>query len=378
MLTVTVHSAYKEIAPEAWDAVVGDSSPFLEWRWLNALEESECVAMSEGWLSRPIVVRRDGQIVAAAPAYVKSHSMGEFVYDWAWAHAARQMGEAYYPKLIVGVPFSPVTGHRLLIAPGEDPAPLRELLVGALLELAKRHRCAGVHVLFDTAEEAAALEELGGLTRLQTQSHWTDTGYGDFDGFLAAFESKRRRALRRERRRLAEVPGLEVQVLLGEQIRPEHLLAMERFYLNTSARFGGFDYLKSGLWRWMGEGFRDRLVLVLALLEGEPVAGALDVRGGDRLYGRYWGADVEIPFLHFEVCYYKAIEWALQNGVRVFEPGHGGEHKKPRGFRPTLCYSNHWILTPKLARSVAEFLPRERAAVLAHLEEQEDESPLRG
>lgn len=378
MFTVTAHQSFADIAPEAWDAVVAGASPFLEWRWLHALEASGCSVADEGWLPRPLVVRRDGAIVAVAPAYVKSHSMGEFVYDWSWAHAARQLGEPYYPKLIVGVPFTPATGPRLLTAPGEDRAALLPVLVEGLLALARKLGCAGLHVLFDTAEEAEALEGIGGQTRLQTQSHWTDAGYVDFDGFLAAFESKRRRALRRERRRISEVPGLRVEVLTGEQIRPEHLRAMERFYQNTAARFGGFDYLKSPLWTWMGEQFRDRLVLVLAWLEDAPVAGALDVRGGERLYGRYWGADVEIPFLHFEVCYYKAIEWALANGVRAFEPGHGGEHKRPRGFQPVLCASSHFIFTPKLARAVRDFLPRERAAVLEQLEALEAESPLRG
>ncbi len=376
MQSVRVVGDLSSVPEAAWDHLVGEGSPFLEHRWLRALEESGCVEAETGWIPRHVTVWRGEQLVAACPAYVKLHSMGEFVYDWSWAHAARQLGLPYYPKLIVGVPFTPVTGQRLLVRPGPDAEELRQILVAGLLELGKQLKCAGLHVLFPEAEESQALEDLGGHLRLQSQFHWTNQGYADFEDFLKrAMSGKRRGEVRRERRRLAE-SGLEVRVLEGEQIDEAALAAMQGFYTDTCWKFGGRSYLNPDLWAWLLEGFRDRLHLVLAYDQGRPIAGALNVQKGERLYGRYWGCSEERPYLHFEVCYYRAIEHCIERGLGVFEPGHGGGHKHPRGFEPTITRSNHWLTDPRLSGPIEDFLVRERAAVLESVGELARSAPV--
>jgi predicted N-acyltransferase len=366
---VRVFGDIASVPEEAWDRLVGGGSPFLEHRWLRALEESGCVDPDTGWVPRHVTVWRRDRLVAAAPAYVKLNSMGEFVYDWSWAHAARQVGVPYYPKLIVGVPFTPVTGQRLLVEPGPSAAELRQVLVAGLQELARQLECSGLHVLFPQPGESVALEQLGGSLRLQSQFHWTNHGYSDFEDFLArAMKGKRRGEVRRERRRLAET-GVTLRVLEGEQIDEAALAAMQGFYTDTCWKFGGRSYLNPDLWAWLFEGFRDRLHLVLAYDQGRPIAGALNVQKGERLYGRYWGCSEERPYLHFEVCYYRAIEHCIERGLSVFEPGHGGGHKYPRGFEPTLTRSNHWLADPRLAGPIESFLVRERAAVRERVSE---------
>ena len=369
MRSIGVFPSIAELSEAGWNALLGpEATPFLEHRWLRALEDSECVGEEAGWIPRHLGVFEDGELVAACPCYVKLHSMGEFVYDWSWAHAARQMGLRYYPKLVVGVPFTPATGQRLLVRP-ERATELRQLLVGGLHELRKQLKCAGLHLLFPLAEESQELEELGGLLRLQSQYHWSNRGYADFEDFLArGMKSKRRGEVRRERRRLAE-SGVRVEVLEGEAITEDALSAMQGFYTDTCWKFGGHAYLNPDLWAWLHEGFRDRLHLVLAYDGGRPIAGALNVQSAQRLYGRYWGCSEERPYLHFEVCYYRAIEHCIERGLQVFEPGHGGGHKYPRGFEPTLTRSNHWISDPRLGAPIEDFLVRERAAVRQRVSE---------
>lgn len=366
MQAVRVYGDIASIPEAAWDALLGpEGSPFMEHRWLRALEDSGCVNADSGWIPRHVTVWKEEQLVAACPAYVKLHSMGEFVYDWSWAHAARQLGVRYYPKLIVGVPFTPATGQRLLVS---EPA-LRQVLIAGLQELGRQLECHGLHVLFPQPEESQDLQELGGQLRLQSQFHWSNRDYADFEDFLCrAMKGKRRGEVRRERRRLAE-SGVRVEVLEGEDISEAALSAMQGFYTDTCWKFGGHAYLNPDLWAWMLEGFRDRLHLVLAYEGDRPIAGALNVQKAGRLYGRYWGCSEERPYLHFEVCYYRAIEHCIERGLQVFEPGHGGGHKYPRGFEPTITRSNHWLADTRLSGAVEAFLGRERDAVRQRVKE---------
>ena len=359
---IRVHSALSEIPRAAWMELLGDHhDPFIGWDWLNALEQTGCVGPEKGWIPQHLGIYEEGRLVAACPAYVKLHSMGEFVYDWSWAHAARQMGIDYYPKLVVGVPFTPVTGPRLL---GDRP----ELLVGALQQLGRRLGCAGVHVLFDGAEESSRLAALGGPTRLQFQFHWLNQGFADFEAFLASLRSKRRTEIRRERRRLRDA-GIRIRVLEGSEVSAADLAAVERCYRDTCWKFGGRTYLNPALWEAMAEVLGPALHVVQALEGDRVVAATLNVRSRRRLYGRYWGCLQERRFLHFEVCYYSTVEYCIERGLEAFEPGHGGGHKYVRGFTPTLCRSNHWIADPGFRAAIDDFLERERAAVRERVEE---------
>lgn len=371
MPSLRVHSDIDDIPADQWDRLVGEGSPFLEHAWLSLLERSGSASPETGWHPQHLSLWEEDQLVAACPVYIKTHSMGEFVYDWSWANAARQLGERYYPKVVVGVPFTPVTGQRLLVAREE----LRPVLVRALLELARVTESAGLHILFNPESEARSLEAEGGASRLQFQFHWRNHDYSDFEDFLSGFRSKRRSEFRRERRRLRET-GVELVRVSGAEIQPEQLRAMEDFYRNTCWQFGGNSYLRPELWDALLERFGHRLQLVLAYDHGEPIAGALNVQKGSRLYGRYWGCSQERPYLHFEVCYYQAIEHCIASGLEVFEPGHGGGHKYPRGFQPTLTWSSHWLRSPRLEGPVRDFLERERAAVREQAEQLREQAEL--
>ncbi|MCB9683745.1 MAG: GNAT family N-acetyltransferase [Alphaproteobacteria bacterium] len=370
MLKVSVLGSYAEIDATAWDALVGDDgSPFLEHVFLRTLEDFGCAVPETGWTPRPVVVRDGERLVGAAPCWVKEHSMGEFVYDHGWADAAMRAGLSYYPKLVVGVPFSPVTGQRLLIAPDADRAAVLEALLAGI-EAAGRD-CHGLHVLFDTEEESTELAARGAFTRLQYQFHWTNQGYERFDDWLKAFPSDKRNKLRRERKEVARL-RFDVKTAPDEA----ELAALHRFHRNTAGQFGpwGRVYLSEEAFQHLGQVWGDRLHTVLARDGDRLVAGTFNVLKGDRLYGRYWGCDRDIKFLHFEVCYYRPIEDAIARGVKVFEPGHGGSHKVSRGFDPTITYSNHLLRDPRLHDALARHTEGEarrvRQAVQQYTEEK--------
>jgi len=338
-MKATVLDSYLSVPKADWDALVGDGSPFLEWAFLAGLEELDCAVEATGWVPRPILVTTDaGAVVGGAPGWVKTHSMGEFVYDHGWADAAHRAGIPYFPKLIIGVPFTPVTGARLLVHPDADPEAVRSALLRGIEEASSG--CHGVHVLFDTQGEADWLDAHGAFPRLQFQFHWHNQGYEDFEGWLKTFPSKKRNKIRRERRDLA---GIEI--IATRSPSPELLDGMHAFYRNTCRQFGpwGRIYLSQELFQHLGRVWGDRLHLVTATRDGTMVAGAFNVIKGERLYGRYWGATDDVKFLHFEVCYYRAIEECIRLGLKVFEPGHGGGHKYRRGFRPTLTRSSHFL-----------------------------------
>lgn len=361
-LHIEITDGVRGVDPAAWDALVAPDDPFTEHAFLALLEESGSVGPETGWVPRPVLVRRDGRLVGAAPAYVKSHSYGEYIFDWGWAQAARRAGVTYYPKLVVAVPHTPATGSRLLVAPHEDRAEVTDALVEGLRRLADDTRCSSIHLLFTTEAERHALGERGFLRRSSYQFHWQDTGYGSFDGFLAALRAPARKQLRRERRDAAAL-GLDVAVLRGDAIGAADWAAMRRFYHTTAAEKGAYPYLSDAFFDLAPRRVAHTALLVLARHRGEPVAGSLCFQRGRHLYGRYWGAAEDLPMLHFELCYYVPIDECLRRGWTRFEAGAQGEHKLKRGFLPTETCSAHWLRHPGLSRAVAEWLPHEAGAV---------------
>ncbi len=376
-LRLRIHDDLSEVGQQTWDALVGDATPFLEWGWLRGLEETGCVGPEEtGWIPRHVTLWDGEALVAAAPAYVKLHSMGEFVYDWSFAHAARRLGVGYYPKLVVGVPFTPVTGRRLLVAPGEDPDTRRLQLVAGLHRVAQALGCHGLHLLFTDARETELAGTAGAAPRLQTQFQWTNADYADFDQFLARFRSKRRKSLRRERR-AANALGLRLTRLHGDGLGLAPLMQMYDHYSRTCAMYGGHRYLNRDFWAWLHEHWAHRLQLFCGLDGERLVGGALCVQKGDRMYGRYWGASGQLPNLHFELCFYAPIQHAIDRGLGGFEPGQGGRHKFRRGFEPELCRSAHWFFEPRLEGPLRGYLAQEADDVRAGRLAQLAESPLR-
>lgn len=361
--TVELVEDLADVDPAAWDALLGDgdeASPFMEWRFLRSLEEAGTLGMDKGWVPRIPLVHRDGRLVAAAPAYIKLHSQGEFVFDFAWANFAERMGIAYYPKLLVGVPFTPVTGRRILTAPGEDREHLIHVVGQVLAELCDHFDLSSVHVNFATEDEVEALEKMGYQHRLGIQYHWFRHGESSFDDYLARFNSKRRNQLKRERREL-DKQGIHVDVLTGHDFDPKLTETAFRIYKSTVDKFyWGRQYLNRRVFDLWVQKLPERLELVAARHGGEIVAGAVNFVKGRRLYGRYWGCFKEIKHLHFNVCYYQGIQRAYDGELDVFEPGAGGEHKLVRGFEPTLMHSAHYIRSDRLAGPIAQYLAAER------------------
>jgi predicted N-acyltransferase len=353
-----------------WNALVGNESPFLEWEWLASLEEADCVGARQGWQPRPLLLRRAGQLVAACPLYVKSHSEGEFVFDWGWADAASRAGIEYYPKLLVGVPFTPVAGARFLTAEREDRAACIALLADALRQICDQNQLSGVHVNFCRQDEVAVLRERGYGLRLGLQYHWHNRGYRHFDDYLARLRSKRRNQVRRERRSVAEA-GVEVVTLRGDAIPDEAFESMFRCYRSTvDAHYYGRRYLNERLFELLRERFRDRLCFVVARRDGRIIGGTTNVVKGDAFYGRYWGGLEFVRHLHFEVCYYAAIEHCIESGLARLEPGAGGDYKFLRGFDAQPTWSLHYLADPRLRAAVDRFLAAERSEageVIEHL-----------
>lgn len=368
--------AVTDIGEETWDTLTRDASPFLEYGFLSALEDSGCVGGDSGWYPLLLTAHADeasalagDDPLGAAPAYVKTHSMGEFVYDWSWADAAARMRVEYYPKLVITSPFTPVAGPRLLTRSDLDAGvrdDVRRALLAGALQVARRSGCHGVHMLFCTDEERRLAEEVGFAHRLGSQLHWENAPYDSFADYLDRFKSKRRNQIRRERRRVRE-EGVEVACYAGDLVADEHLEPAFRFYAATVDRFSwGRRYLNEHFFELLWERMRPRLHVVLAERGGQTIAGALNLRKGERLYGRYWGADAEVSGLHFEVCSYASIEDCIRVGSRVFEAGAGAYgHKHARGFLPTATHSVHRHFHPRFHAAIADFCERE-ASHLRH------------
>ena len=374
-LTLRLHRSIHEIDPADWDGCRGDGNPFVSHAFLSAVEDSGSTGRRTGWLSQHAVLRNAaGALVACAPMYAKGHSYGEYVFDHGWAHAFERAGGRYYPKLLVGAPFSPVPGPRLLVHP-ERGAPR------AALGQALRRRCvalglSSVHVNFCLEDEWTALGDEGWLQRLGMQFHWQNEGYASFDDFLGALNARKRKALKRERRD-AQGCGLTFRTLRGHEIGPAEWRAFYRFYVSTVDRKWGTAYLGERFFPLLSERLGERVVLMLADRDGEPVAGALNLMGDDALYGRNWGSDGDWPFLHFELCYYRAIDFAIRSGLSRVEAGAQGEHKIQRGYLPKPTYSAHWIAHDGLRHAVAASLETERPAMRLEMSALSELSPFR-
>lgn len=373
-IEIVLARALADIPAAEWDACAcpeaADGSrprdPFTTHRFLGALEDSGSVGRGSGWQPSHLLARQGGRLIAAAPMYAKSHSQGEYVFDHSWAQAFENAGGDYYPKLQIAVPFTPATGRRFLVRPGHEATGQAALVEGAV-QVAANGGVSSLHVTFCTADEAAAGVKMGLMARHGQQFHWENRGYADFDAFLAELSSRKRKNIRKERA-TAQGFGGTIRALTGDEIRPAHWDAFWRFYQHTGARKWGRPYLTRAFFDLAQERLRDDILLVLALRDGQAVAGALNFIGRDALYGRYWGAIEHHSCLHFELCYYQAIDFAIARGLATVEAGAQGEHKLARGYLPVTTQSLHWIANPGFRRAVAEFLTAERAAVAEEIE----------
>ena len=365
---VQVVPAISEVDPADWNRCANpqcgpDYNPFVSWQFLHALEASGAVSAKTGWVPRHLVLDGPGeQPAGVVPCYLKSHSQGEYVFDYGWADAYESAGGRYYPKLQVSVPFTPVPGRRLLVGAGDGVDQRRQALAAALAELASRHDASSVHVTFLSETEWRTLGDMGYLQRTDQQFHWQDQDFGSFDGFLDSLASRKRKAVRKERSR-ALSNGISIEWLSGNDIREEHWDAFYGFYMDTGSRKWGRPYLNRAFFSLIGDSMADQVLLVMARRNGHYIAGALNMIGSDTLYGRHWGCIEHHDCLHFELCYYQAIDFALANGLSRVEAGAQGSHKLARGYMPTTTYSAHFILDANFRHAVDDFLERERQHV---------------
>ncbi len=375
-LTVRSIGGIANMPAVEWDACAGADNPFLLHGFLLALEQSGCVAPRQGWQPTHLIVEENGKPVGAMPLYFKGHSQGEYIFDQGWANAYERAGGQYYPKLLSAVPFTPVTGPRFLVAPGHDAEAVRDALLQGALAIVKRHGISSLHINFVTEAEKAWAEGTGLLHRLGEQFHWQNDGYADFDAFLAALASRKRKAIKRERRE-AVSNGIEIEAFSGDALRDEHWDAFFDFYMDTGSRKWGQPYLNRDFFRRLHRAMPERVVLVLAKRAGNWIAGAWNMLGSDTLYGRNWGCVEQHNFLHFECCYYQAIDYAIRHGLKRVEAGAQGEHKLARGYLPSPIHSLHYIPDPGFRRAVANFLDEERAHMQGLIAALDEHSPFR-
>jgi len=370
MADLTLHDSLSEIPAADWDAVAAPEQangrpidPFTTHRFLTVLDASGSTGKGTGWQPRPLALREGGRLLAAMPLYVKGHSQGEYIFDHGWADALERAGGRYYPKLQIAVPFTPATGRRFL-----GPEAHRETLWQAAIGIAAQNRLSSVHATFCTAEEAETLAGVEGtLHRITQQFHWENRGYRTFVDFLSDLSSRKRKMIRKERE-TARASGLAIRALTGDQIEPAHWDAFWAFYQDTGSRKWGHPYLTRAAFTLFHQTMRDDILLVLAFDGSRPVAGALNFIGRDTLYGRYWGCVQDHPCLHFELCYYQAIDWAITHGLQRVEAGAQGEHKLARGYLPVETHSLHWIAEPAFRTAVDRYLEAERRAVGEEIE----------
>lgn len=379
-LTVKVHTELKAIAEDKWDALANPDGarfdPFLSWAFLETMESTGPATSQTGWSPCHLTLEsEDGDLLGAMPLYAKTHSRGEFVFDHSWAGALENAGGQYYPKLLSGVPFTPVTGRRLLVPDGPDAQEHKLALVSAALQLARENEFSSLHINFIEATEADALAEAGLLHRTDQQFHWQNDSYSSFDDFLARLSSAKRKNLRKERKKAQD--GLEFKHLTGTAITKADWDTFFDFYLDTGNRKWGSPYLYRETFSVLHERLGDNLLLIFAYEDGLPIAGALNLIGSDTLYGRYWGTRSARSMLHFEVCYYQAIDYAIANKLTFVEAGAQGGHKLARGYAPIATHSAHWLAHPGLHDAVAEYLDRERQAVAADQAYLQDRTPFK-
>jgi predicted N-acyltransferase len=357
-ITARIAEGVSAVPPDDWDACAGDANPFVSHAFLSILEESGSVGRGTGWQPLPVIVDgADGRPGAIAPAYAKSHSQGEYVFDHGWADAWERAGGSYYPKLQIAAPFTPAPGPRLLLRePGLAPA-----LLGALEAVTDQNGLSSAHATFISPDQVPLFEAAGWLIRTGTQFHWHNDGYASFDDFLSRLSSRKRKAIRHERAKA--VAGLTIRHLTGAELTEQHWDAFWVFYQDTGSRKWGQPYLTRDFFSLLGQRMADQTLLILAERDGQPIAGALNLIGTDTLYGRYWGCTEEVPFLHFELCYYQAIDAAIARALATVEAGAQGEHKLARGYGPVPTLSAHYIPDPNFRRAIADFLARETLSV---------------
>ncbi|UYN93182.1 MAG: N-acetyltransferase [Enhydrobacter sp.] len=369
------------VDPIQWDACAlapgAAGNPFLSHGFLKALEDSKSVGRRTGWAPQHLLAEAaDGTLVGAAPLYMKSHSQGEYIFDHGWAQAFERAGGRYYPKLQLAIPFTPVPGPRLFARPGPLEDAVRDAMIDMLAGIANDNGISSVHATFCSEADWRRFGARGWLLRLGQQYHWHNDGYRTFDDFLAALSSRKRKAIRKEREAVRR-DGLRVRPLSGDEIRPEHWDAFFAFYMDTGGRKWGSPYLTRAFFDILGATMADKIVLVMAEADGRPVGGALNLKGDDTLYGRYWGCLESHAFLHFEACYYQAIDYAIIHGLQRVEAGAQGDHKIQRGYLPVATHSAHWIVDPGFRRAVDDYLERERLAVEQEIEGLKEYTPFR-
>lgn len=371
-ITARIADGVASLPKAEWDICAGNGNPFVSHDFLSALEESGSVGPGTGWQAAPIVVAGpDGQLAAALPAYLKSHSQGEYIFDHAWADAYMRAGGSYYPKLQIASPFSPVPGPRLLLRDTR----LASALLSAAIMVTDQNGLSSAHATFIEPAQVPLFEASGWMIREDSQYHWINRGYASFDDFLADLSSRKRKDIRKER--AAAVKGLDILHLTGGDIDESHWDIFWDFYQDTGSRKWGRPYLTRSFFSLLGERMAGRILLILALRGGRPIAGALNMIGSEALYGRYWGCAEDVPFLHFELCYYQAIDVAIAKGLKTVEAGAQGGHKLARGYAPTPTYSAHYIADPSFRQAVQDFLVRERQAAAQEREWLRTRTPFR-
>ena len=387
--TVKAVGSIKEVGQRHWDACANPYGrlglgvtptpfdPFVSFAFLNALEESGSAVAETGWAPYHLSLEDDRQIpLGVVPMYLKNHSQGEYVFDYNWADAFERSGGRYYPKLQVSVPFTPATGRRVLVAAHKDTEEMEQYLLSGIMQVAEKMAVSSVHVTFATKSQYERMGDLGFLQRTHKQFHWVNNSYSDFDDFLAQLSSKKRKNIKRERR-IALESGVEIECLTGQDIKEHHWDAFYRFYLDTSSRKWGSPYLTRKFFSLVGQSMPEDILLIMCRRRDRYVAGAINFIGGDCLFGRNWGCLEHHPLLHFEVCYYQAIQFAIERGLNRVEAGAQGPHKLARGYLPTHTYSAHWIVNKSFKDAVYRFLEQERAYVDEEIDYMEEHSPFR-
>jgi len=378
-MDIVVHDSLASISADQWNSMLMSNNPFMRYEFLAGLETTRCVCSENGWEGAHIAIYKDNnhdQLIAVMPCYIKSHSYGEYIFDWSWADAHHRHGLEYYPKLSNAVPFTPATGERLLIAPDQKRDELEKALISRALELCQQRGLSSFHSLFTTAKQADTLNKLGCLTRHSSQFHWQNRHYEDFNDFLSRMSSKKRKNIKRERRRVSET-GIKYRWLSGEQLDQPAVDAMYRFYSRTIHYYGAQSYLNKAFFESLAETFNQQTLFLFAEFNNQLIAGGLYFKSDNTLYGRYWGALDNFHSVHFETCYYQAIEWCIKNGYKRFEAGAQGEHKLARGLEPNTTYSSHWIAHEGFRHAIDEFLVSEQEHMNDYQTHMQSHSPFK-
>jgi predicted N-acyltransferase len=374
-MEVRIVEGLAQVPAEQWNALIGDDNPFIQHEFLAALEEHHCVGETYGWIPQHIAIYNDqDQLIGAVPMYLKDNSYGELVFDWSWADAYHRSGLRYYPKLVTAIPYTPATGPRLLVAPEADQTSVRQSLIEAAIALAESHQLSSIHWLFTNEQDTSILRDNGLAMRLGCQFHWQNHGYTDFDDFLGALSSSKRKMIKRERRRVKE-QDIALEVRHGDEMSEEQWHIFHRFYESTFERKSGMPTLSLPFFISLAESMPRNMVIVLARHDGRYVAGAFNMRSHDTLYGRHWGCSAEYHSLHFEACYYQGLDYCIENKLQRFEPGAQGEHKISRGFLPSPTWSAHWIAHPQFKEIIHNYCRQEQDGMQHYMDELSQHSP---